>query len=80
MTEFPETANCDDPGMRRRLNTYTAYSIGCGVVWAAILAGTRKKANFDHILLAFAGWASGWTSATIARHLYPPPRSERLSH
>jgi hypothetical protein len=45
----------------------------------SILAGTRKKANFDHILLAFAGWRSGWTSATIARHLHPPPRSERVS-
>jgi hypothetical protein len=27
--------------------------------------------------LAFMGWASGWASATIARAIYPPPRSRR---
>ena len=61
--------------MRRRLNTYTAYSIGCGVVWAAILTGARGKDNFDNILLGFLGWVSGWTSATIARRVYPPPKA-----
>jgi hypothetical protein len=27
------------------------------------------------ILLVFAGWAIGWLSATIARVVYPPPKS-----
>jgi hypothetical protein len=27
--------------------------------------------------LAFMGWASGWASATIARAIYPPPRTRR---
>lgn len=60
--------------MRNRLNTYTAYSVGCGVVWLAILANARKKDNFNNVLLGFLGWVSGWTSATIARYLYPQRR------
>jgi hypothetical protein len=24
--------------------------------------------------LTFAGWVLGWTSATIARYVYPPPK------
>lgn len=63
--------------MRRRLNTYTAYSVGCGAVWAVILASTRNKDNANNIRFGFLGWASGWTSATIARYVYPPPRSRR---
>jgi hypothetical protein len=66
--------------MRRRLNTYTAYSIGCAVVWAVILAvvATTDKTDTVHtVLLIFAGWAIGWTSATIARYVYPPPKSRR---
>jgi hypothetical protein len=63
--------------MRRRLNTYTAYSVGCGVVWLAILANTRRKDNFNKVVLGFLGWVSGWTSATIARYLYPPPKPRR---
>jgi hypothetical protein len=27
------------------------------------------------LLLVFAGWVIGWTSATIARAVYPPPKS-----
>ena len=61
--------------MRGRLNTYMAYSIGYGVVWAAILASVLRKDNFDNFLLAFVGWVSGWTSATIGRYVYPPPKS-----
>jgi hypothetical protein len=65
--------------MRERLNSYTTYSVGCGLAWAAILAATRRRDDAGKIRLAFAGWLSGWTSATIARYLYPPPRSRRRS-
>jgi hypothetical protein len=73
-------AGGDNQTMRRRLNTYTAYSIGCAVVWAVILAvvATTDKTDTVHtVLLIFAGWAIGWTSATIARYVYPPPKSRR---
>ena len=43
----------------RRLNTYTAYSIGCAIAWAllwTILAATGKKETQSHVLLIFLGW------------------------
>ncbi|OMC20374.1 hypothetical protein [Mycobacterium sp. SP-6446] len=63
--------------MKRRFHTYTAYSIGCAMVWVLILAsvsatadsGTRHK-----IVMVFGGWVIGWLSATIARAVYPPPK------
>jgi hypothetical protein len=62
--------------MKRRLNTYTAYSIGCAVVWAVILTVVVSVANNKaHIfILLFFGWVIGWLSATIARFVYPPPK------
>ena len=70
--------NTGHPFLRHgRMNSYAAYSIGCGVAWAALLAiaGTvAGKQTFDRILLFFGGWVVGWTSATIARLVYPPPR------
>jgi uncharacterized membrane protein YfcA len=68
--------------MRHRLNTYAAYSIGCAVAWGVILAvaATAGKEDTLHtLLLVFCGWVVGWTSATIARYVYPPPKSRRLS-
>jgi hypothetical protein len=59
------------------LNSYTAYGIGCGIAWAAVLAIAARvagKHTFDRILLVFFGWVIGWTSATIARLVYPPPK------
>lgn len=58
--------------------SYTAYSVGCAVVWAAILGvltalGETEKRRT--ILPVFGGWWMGWTSATIARYVYPPPKS-----
>jgi hypothetical protein len=73
---------CDNREMRLRLNTYTAYSIGCAVVWALILAiaaAAGKKDTFHTLLVTFAGWVLGWTSATIARYVYPSPRGRRPS-
>jgi threonine/homoserine/homoserine lactone efflux protein len=64
--------------VRRRRQSYTAYSIGCGIVWAAILgvlAALNQKEKLRRILPVFGGWWMGWTSATIARYVYPPPRS-----
>ena len=65
--------------MRDRPKTYTAYSIGCAVVWAlvlAILAAAGNKETLRRILPVFGGWWMGWTSATIARYAYPPPKSQ----
>ncbi|MBV8913758.1 MAG: hypothetical protein JOZ05_12060, partial [Acetobacteraceae bacterium] len=62
------------PGSKR--NTYTAYSIGCAVVWSVIvlLARRRLDAHTRHELqIVCGGWWMGWTSATIARIGYPPP-------
>ena len=67
--------------MRQRLqglhNSYTGYGIGCAVVWAVILitvAATATGGKLHNYLLLAAGWAIGWTSATIARYVYPPPK------
>ncbi len=62
--------------------TYTAYSIGCAVVWAVILivvASVASKDKAHTFLLVFGGWVIGWLSATIARAVYPPPRRWRGS-
>lgn len=64
--------------MSERLETYTAYGIGCVVVWAVILTVTAAKGGRDKlrtILPVCGGWWMGWTSATIARYGYPPPKS-----
>ncbi len=66
--------------MRRVSNTYAAYSVGCAAVWAvllAVVAATAKAHTLHTILLVFGGWLIGWTSATIARYVYPPPKSRR---
>jgi|HubBroStandDraft_1064217.scaffolds.fasta_scaffold398031_2 hypothetical protein len=61
--------------MRFSLRSYAAYSVLCFVVWAVLLAVVESvdKGGTRHtVLLVFAGWAIGWTSATIARAVYPP--------
>lgn len=66
--------------MKLRLNTYTAYSIGCAVVWAVILAVVAVEASEDTkhtFVVTFFGWVIGWLSATIARAVYPPPTSRQ---
>lgn len=58
-------------------NTYTTYSIGCAVVWTVILLLARRRldAQARHELeIVCGGWWMGWTSATIARIGYPPPK------
>lgn len=62
--------------IRNRTNSYEAYSIGCFIVWAVILAAVASSATHDKtsvFLLVFAGWTVGWLSATIARSVYPHP-------
>lgn len=66
----------------RRLNSYLAYSIGCFIVWAVVwvivlLRGSKEPVGT--ILLIFLGWIIGWTSATIARFVYPPPKRWRVA-
>ena len=58
-------------------NTYTGYSIGCAAVWAVILGVAQRRLNPEprkQLQMACAAWWSGWTSATIARVGYPPPK------
>jgi hypothetical protein len=62
--------------MNARYRSYTAYSIGVGVVWAVLLvlaAIFDPASRRNNIFLVFAGFAIGWLSATIARFVYLPP-------
>lgn len=64
--------------VRRTLGTYTTFGIGCAVVWAVVLsvvATSASKHTLHVFLLIFFGFAIGWVSATIARVVYPPPKS-----
>lgn len=58
---------------RGPLYSYTAYSIGCFIVWAVILIARTGSKRHD-VFLVFCGWAIGWLSATIGRAVYPPPK------
>lgn len=63
--------------MRKRLNTYTAYSIGCAGVWGLILLSAQRRLDpqtRSTLQLVCGGWWIGWTSASIARIGYPPPK------
>ena len=66
-----------NPPMRTQPNTYTAYSIGCASVWGAILLLARRRLHaqaWNTLRVVCSGWWMGWTSATIARIGYPPPK------
>lgn len=61
----------------QRLNTYAGYSSGCAAVWAAILVVAQRRLDSqtrNTLRLACGGWWGGWTSATIARVSFPPPK------
>jgi phosphatidylserine synthase len=61
----------------RTRHTYTGYSIGCAGVWAVILLVAQRRLEPETrntLRLTCIGWWSGWTSATIARMVYPPPQ------
>jgi hypothetical protein len=81
MSQYHERPMIEEyPRMRDRLNTYTAYSIGCAIVWIVLIAIrlARGSTSSQHTLRFFMlGWAIGWTSATIARYVYLPPKKYR---
>ena len=63
--------------MRTRCDTYTAYSVGCAGVWGIILLLAQRRLDpqtRNTLRLVCSGWWMGWTSATIARIGYPPPK------
>jgi hypothetical protein len=63
--------------MRPQRDTYTGYSIGCAGVWVVILVLGRRRLDsesWNTLRLVCSGWWMGWTSATIARIGYPPPK------
>jgi phosphatidylserine synthase len=63
--------------MRTRRTSYTGYSIGCAGVWAVILVIAQRRLDSrtrNTFRLVCGGWWMGWTSATIARVSYPPPK------
>lgn len=63
--------------MNTKRDTYTAYSIGCASVWAIILLLGRRRLDsqtWNTLRIVCGGWWMGWTSATIARIGYPPPK------
>jgi hypothetical protein len=59
----PQTAAAAAPPMSARLNTYTAYSIGCAGVWGAILLllGRRRldSQTRNTLQLVCGGWWIG---------------------
>jgi hypothetical protein len=60
----------------KKLRTYTAYSIGCAIIWAIILsifAATESSNYMGYTLCIFYDWIICWVSGTIARIAYPPP-------
>ena len=66
--------------VKRYRRSYTVYSIGCAVVWIivlSILATTESPQRMNEVLSVFGGFVIGWTSATIARFVYPPPAKWR---
>jgi hypothetical protein len=61
---------------------YVGYGIACVIAWAVIwaLVGTMASTKTVHVLAyVFLGWVIGWISASIARVVYPAPRSTLLS-
>lgn len=73
----PKTAAVTAAPYRARLNTYTSYSIGCAGVWGAILLLAQRRLDSQTratLRLVCGGWWIGWTSATIARAGFPPPK------
>ncbi len=84
-----QRATCDVTSVRRstsqmsrspertRRSTYTSYSVGCAGVWGVILLLGRRRLDaqtWNTLRVVCGGWWMGWTSATIARIGYPPPR------
>jgi hypothetical protein len=58
--------------------SYKSYSIGCAIVWIAVMIGVAifNASIFHTFSLVCGGWWIGWLSATIARSVYPPPTNQ----
>lgn len=66
--------------MKKYRRSYAVYSIGCAIVWVillSILTASESTQRMHQILAVFGGFVIGWTSATIARFVYPPPSKWR---
>ncbi len=64
--------------MRQRFRTYKAYSIGTGIVWGVVLVVAwliDPSSTLDTFWLVSLGFFLGWLSATIARVMFPPPKT-----
>jgi len=62
--------------------SYAGFSVGCAVAWAVIwilLAVFASTTTVHRVGYVFAGWIIGWATATVARVVYPPPRSTLLT-
>ena len=69
-------------GRPGRMNTYTAYGIGFFATWAVALticAATVSHKTLGYILAISFGSVIGWTSATLARVTYPPPKKRQTA-
>lgn len=61
---------------------YLGFSIGCAIAWAVIwilLASLASTHTVHAMAYVFPGWAIGWLTATIARVVYPAPKSTLLA-
>jgi hypothetical protein len=57
---------------------YLGFSVGCAVAWAVVwilLAALASAHTLHTVGYVFLGWVIGWITATIARAVYPAPRS-----
>jgi hypothetical protein len=66
--------------MTNRWHSYTAYGIGCAIVWVLLLSLVRAFATADvwrDFCRSCMGWWLGWLSATIARAVYPPTKAQQ---
>jgi ABC-type Fe3+-siderophore transport system permease subunit len=64
-----------------RLRNFWVYSLGPAVVWAIVLTlafTIRGKEGAQPIRYVFLGYCIGWVSTTIARYVYPPPKTRGL--
>jgi purine-cytosine permease-like protein len=62
--------------------SYLGYSVACMVAWAVIwilLATLASPPTVHRVGYVFLGWVIGWVSASIARVVYPAPRSTLLT-
>jgi hypothetical protein len=61
---------------------YLGFAIGCAIAWAVIwiLLATFASSHTEHVMAyVFLGWVIGWFTATLARAVYPAPKSTLLS-